>query len=162
MPVLIRALVYGSIFVSLVFVYVPSRLVEGPGVPRPAATGPWQVGGMVLSAAGAIVLLWTVLAFALVGKGTPVPLDPPRRLVVTGPYRFVRNPMYLAAGAVLLGAAAFHRSWAIAAYCAALLGAVSVFIVKYEEPTLRRLFGAEYETYCRSAGRWVPRPPPRG
>jgi protein-S-isoprenylcysteine O-methyltransferase Ste14 len=157
MPVLIRALVYGSIFVGLVLVYVPSWLLEGTGA-RPASTGPWQVGGMILTGAGAIVLVWTVLAFALVGKGTPVPLDPPRRLVVTGPYRFVRNPMYLAAGAVLLGAAAFYRSWAIAAYCAALLGAVSVFVVKYEEPTLRRLFGADYEAYRRNVRRWVPTP----
>ncbi|HMB68821.1 MAG TPA: isoprenylcysteine carboxylmethyltransferase family protein, partial [bacterium] len=159
MSVLLRALIYGSVFVSLVFVYVPSWLLAETGVAGPAGTGPWQIGGMILSGAGAVVVLWTVLAFALVGKGTPVPLDPPRRLVVVGPYRWVRNPMYLGAGAVLLGAAAYFRSWAVVAYCAALLGAVAVFIVTYEEPTLRRLFGEEYEAYCRSVRRWIPTTP---
>lgn len=158
MPVLMRALVIASLFVALVFVFVPSRLLAWTGIAVPREIGPWQVGGMIAAAAGAAIDLWTVLAFAVVGKGTPAPFDPPRRLVVRGPYRFVRNPMYVGAGIALLGAAAFCRSPALVGYCLFLLAAGHVFVIRYEEPTLRRLFGEEYEAYRRSVRRWIPRP----
>ena len=98
-----------------------------------------------------------ILTFVFVGRGTPAPFDPPRQLVARGPYAFVRNPMYLGAAAALLGAALYYRSPALAAYAIAFLIATHLFVRLYEEPTLRRTFGDEYESYCRRVGRWWPR-----
>ena len=113
---------------------------------------------MVLGAAGAALALWCIGTFALVGKGTPAPFDPPRRLVVRGPYRMIRNPMYLGAGLALASAALFYQSAPVAAYAALFWLATHLFVVAYEEPTLRRTFGAEYEEYCRRVRRWWPTP----
>ena len=104
-----------------------------------------------------MLALSCVLTFAFIGKGTPAPFDPPRRLVVQGPYRIVRNPMYMGAGMALGGAALFYRSSALAAYVVLFLLVTHLFVVWYEEPTLRGLFGAEYDAYCRRVRRWGPR-----
>jgi protein-S-isoprenylcysteine O-methyltransferase Ste14 len=160
--VLGRAVVYATLFISLVLVFLPARLLSWSGVTAPTAIRPAQAIGMLAAAAGAAVALWCVLTFALVGKGTPAPFDPPRRLVVRGPYTFVRNPMYLGAALALAGAALFYRSAALAAYTAAFLLITHAFVVWYEEPTLRATFGAEYDAYCRQVRRWWPRPPGGG
>ena len=149
---LIRALTYGSILVGLVLLYVPT-----PGIQRPAATGLWQIIGMGVGAAGVVLALWCVFTFALIGKGTPVPLDPPRRLVVRGPYRFVRNPMAIGVGLVLSGTSLFYRSWLLLGYTALFFLIIHLLVVLYEEPTLSRTFGAPYEAYCERVGRWWPR-----
>ena len=120
--------------------------------------GVWQVAGMLLGACGAAFALTCVLTFARVGKGTPAPFDPPRRLVDRGPYRLVRNPMYVGAGLALLGAALFYQSVALVAYAGVFLIVAHLFVVLYEEPTLRRTFGNDYEAYCRRVGRWWPKP----
>ena len=98
-------------------------------------------------------------AFAVVGRGTPGPWDAPRRLVAVGPYRWVRNPIYIAAVLVLLGEAWLFMSLALLVY--AMLAAVGchLFVVLYEEPTLRQRFGAEYELYRRKVRRWIPGAP---
>ena len=114
---------------------------------------------MILGTSGAAVALSCILTFALVGKGTPAPFDPPRRLVVRGPYRVVRNPMYLGAGLALGGAALFYQSLALAGYPGLFLLTMHVFVVTYEEPTLRQTFGNDYEAYCGQARRWWPRSP---
>jgi len=93
---------------------------------------------------------------AFVGKGTPAPFDPPRRLVVRGPYRFVRNPMYIGAALALAGAALFYGSWPLLGYMGLFLLITHLFVRLYEEPVLRRLFGTEYEEYCRVVRRWRP------
>ena len=98
-----------------------------------------------------------VLTFALLGRGTPAPFDPPRRLVIRGPYRFVRNPMYIGAGLALGGAALFYNSVWLLAYVVLFLLAAHIFVVWYEEPTLRRTFGEEYDSYCRRVRRWWPK-----
>ena len=85
-----------------------------------------------------------------------MPLDPPRTLVVRGPYAYVRNPMYLGAALALAGAAAYYEAGALWAYAAAFLLSTHAFVVLYEEPTLRRTFGAQYETYCLNVRRWWP------
>ena len=113
-------------------------------------------------AIGALIVVWCALAFALVGKGTPAPFDPPRRLVVVGPYRYVRNPMYLGAGLAVFGSALVYESYAVLAYLAIAAVIVSIFVVGYEEPTLRRAFGQEYVEYCRRVHRWRPRFTPVG
>jgi len=84
-------------------------------------------------------------------------LDPPRRLVVQGPYRFVRNPMYLGAGTALAGAALFFQSLPLVGFTALFLLSTHLFVRWYEEPTLRRTFGEVYQAYCRKVARWRPR-----
>ena len=113
-------------------------------------------GGDGGAAVRRLLALWCVFAFVRIGKGTPAPFDPPRRLVVRGPYRFVRNPMYIGGGLALGGAALFYESASLLAYAAAFLLAAHFFVVVYEEPTLRRGFGAEYEAYCQRVRRWRP------
>ncbi len=110
MFVFVRALTYSTLFIGLVLVYVPARLLSWSGLVRPVAMEVQQVVGMVIGAAGSALALWCIFTFASVGKGTPAPFDPPRRLVIRGPYRFVRNPMYIGAGLALAGAALFDES----------------------------------------------------
>jgi hypothetical protein len=90
------------------------------------------------------------------GRGTPAPFDPPRKLVIAGPYRFVRNPMYIGAAVALAGAALFYASWWLMAYVAAFLAILHVFVLTYEEPTLRATFGVDYATYTARVHRWIP------
>jgi len=156
MLVIARAIGYAALFIGLVLIYLPGRLLSWSGVVRPAAVGAQQVIGAVIGTAGAALTVWCVLAFAVVGRGTPAPFDPPRRLVVRGPYRFVRNPMYLAAALALGGAALVYGSWWLLAYTGLFLLATHLFVVGYEEPALRRTFGGEYATYCGRVRRWLP------
>jgi protein-S-isoprenylcysteine O-methyltransferase Ste14 len=152
-----RAVTYATLFIGFVLVFLPARVLARAGVTPPAALGLPQIAGMVVGAAGAALALWCVLAFAFVGKGTPAPFDPPRRLVVRGPYERVRNPMYVGATLALAGAALFYRSGALLAYAVLFLALTHLFVIAYEEPTLRRTFGADYDAYCRQASRWWPR-----
>lgn len=152
-----RAIAYAVLFIGLVLVYVPARLLSWSGVVRPEAIGAPQIVGMVIASAGAALALWCVATFVLVGRGTPAPFDPPRRLVVRGPYRFVRNPMYIGAGLALAGAALLYESWVLIGYTALFLLAAHLFVVWYEEPALRRSFVQQYDAYCARVRRWWPR-----
>jgi len=156
MFVVVRAVTYAALFIGLVLIYVPARLLSWSGIVRPAAIEVQQVAGMVIGAAGAAVALWCIFTFASIGRGTPAPFDPPRRLVIQGPYRFVRNPMYIGAGLALAGAALFYESLPLLGYAGLFFLATHLFVVWYEEPTLRRTFGQEYEAYCRQVRRWWP------
>ena len=129
-------------FIGLIFIYLPGQLLSWSGIARPALTGPPQIAGMIIGGIGAAIALWCIFAFAAIGKGTPAPFDPPRRLVIEGPYRFVRNPMYIGATLGLAGTAIFYGSLSLSIYTAAFLLAAHLFVVFYEEPTLRKSFGA--------------------
>jgi protein-S-isoprenylcysteine O-methyltransferase Ste14 len=157
MSVIFRTITYAALFIGLVLIFLPVRLLSWSGIVRPTAIGVQQVAGMIIGAAGAAVALWCVFSLALIGKGTPAPFDPPRRLVIRGPYRFLRNPMYLGAGSALAGAALFYGSWALLGYTVLFFLVTHLFVVCYEEPSLRRTFGSEYEAYCRQVRRWWPR-----
>ena len=144
MFVFVRAVTYAALFIGLVLVYVPARLLSWSGFVRPVTIEAQQVLGMVVGAAGSAVALWCIFTFATVGRGTPAPFDPPRRLVIRGPYRFVRNPMYIGAGLALAGAALFYGSLPLLGYTVLFFLATHLFVVVYEEPALRRTFGQEY------------------
>lgn len=156
MFVLLRTLTYAALFIAFVLVYLPARVLAWAGVARPAVMDWPQIGGLVILCAGALIALCCVVAFAWIGNGTPAPFDPPRRLVIRGPYRFVRNPMYLGAALALSGAALFYQSAALLAFVAVFLLVTHLFLVLYEEPTLRRSFGTDYAIYCRAVHRWRP------
>lgn len=113
--------------------------------------------GLAPFAIGLPALLWCFLDFIRVGQGTPAPFDAPRNLVVRGLYRRVRNPMYVAVLSMLAGEALFFQSWAIAAWGGFMAAVFHLFVVLYEEPRLRKTFGAPYEDYLRSVPRWIPR-----
>ena len=161
MFVLVRAVTWASLFIGLVLVLLPAQILSDTGVVRPPEVGAAQIVGLAAALAGGLLALWCIAAFAVLGRGTPAPFDPPRRLVVRGPYTFLRNPMYLGAGLALLGAALFYGSLALLGYAAAFFAVTHAFVVLYEEPTLRRSFGADYDTYCREVRRWWPRLPGR-
>jgi protein-S-isoprenylcysteine O-methyltransferase Ste14 len=156
MFVLVRAVTYAALFIGFVLVYLPGRFLSWSEIVAPATTGVPQVAGMSMVAIGTAIALWCVFTFVFIGKGTPAPFDPPRKLVVRGPYRFMRNPMYIGAGVTLAGAALYYQSLSIFIYTGLFFLVTHLFVVLYEEPTLRRTFGDEYEAYCRRTTRWWP------
>lgn len=135
---------------------VPWSIATRAGAPAPSL--PAALAGGLLVGAGLLLLLWCVVQFHRHG-GTPAPVDPPRRLVVRGPYRWTRNPMYAALAVMLTGQLVLHPGRALAIYALAALAAVSAFVLLYEEPTLRARFGADYADYAARVPRWIPRRP---
>jgi protein-S-isoprenylcysteine O-methyltransferase Ste14 len=122
-----------------------------------------RVLGALVVVAGAAVLVHAFARFVAEGVGTPAPVAPTQHLVVGGLYRWVRNPMYVAVVACVAGQALLLGRVVLAAYAAALLALFMTFVRGYEEPTLRRQFGSEYDSYRRAVPGWWPRvPPPPG
>ena len=112
--------------------------------------------GFLPMALGAAIYFWCAWDFATAGQGTPAPIDPPKHLVVRGLYRFVRNPMYVSVLLVLAGESLAFQSLRLLAYAAIVFVVVNVFVIFYEEPALKRKFGAEYEAYLKRVPRWIP------
>jgi protein-S-isoprenylcysteine O-methyltransferase Ste14 len=121
---------------------------------------PMQIVGAALLVAGIGVLLDAFARFVVEGLGTPAPVAPTERLVVGGLYRYVRNPMYLAVGAVIVGQALLLGQLSLLVYAAAFGVAVAAFVHWYEEPTLSRRFGERYDRYRREVPGWWPRTEP--
>ena len=115
------------------------------------------IAGMVLVIGGVLVLVESFVRFAWKGLGTPAPVFPTRHLVVSGAYRFVRNPMYVAVVSVILGQSLVLDSLPLLTYALCVWLCFHLFVMVYEEPTLRRSFGAEYEEFCANVPRWFPR-----
>src|SRR6266542_1123026 len=149
---------------SVVFLLIAPGIVAGLAPWWIAERGyrytiPWPLQGIgaMLIAAGTWVLVDSFARFALRGLGTPAPVFPTRHLVAAGFYQFVRNPMYIAVLAVILGQSFWLGSARVLAYAGLVWLAFHVFVVAYEEPTLRRTYGAQYEDFCSNVPRWIPR-----
>ena len=153
MTLVVKNLLFTLVVPGTVGVYVPWLLARG----RPPAAGVRLATAVALIALGAAIYAWCARDFAALGRGTPAPVDAPRTLVVRGPYRHTRNPMYLGVLAVILGWAIFFRASALALYGAVVAALFHAFVVLYEEPHLRKKFGAEYADYCARVPRWLPR-----
>ena len=156
MLALFRSLVYSALFISVVLVFIPDQILRAAGITSPPQFGTLHWVGLALVVLGGALAIWCILTFAIVGRGTPAPFDPPRKLVAAGPYRWVRNPMYIGAGTALTGAALFYQSAALVAFAAGFIVVAHMFVVLFEEPTLERTFGARYADYRNAVPRWVP------
>jgi len=115
--------------------------------------------GLPLQLAGTAVLLWCVRDFAVRGRGTLAPVDPPKELVAEGLYRWVRNPMYVGVLTTIVGHALWFGSRALLVYAALVFTAFHLFVTLYEEPNLAERFGESYLRYRASVPRWIPRRP---
>jgi protein-S-isoprenylcysteine O-methyltransferase Ste14 len=154
-PTALLSLVVGLCFLALWFWLLPPWL----GFHREPEVARWRWVGAVPAVLGFVVALRCTWEFGWTGLGTPAPIAPPKRLVVVGFYRYVRNPMYLGFFWGWLGLwVIFGRANAssVAVASGAVLAA-GLFVRLYEEPTLRKLFGREYEEYGKNVRRWVPR-----
>lgn len=127
--------------------------------PAPDVLLPWHYLAMPFLLLGAIIYTACVWQFGSNGRGTPAPIDPPRKLVVRGCYRWVRNPMYLGVLLFVLGEAVFFRETVLFLYFVFLASGLQLFVVLFEEPGLRRRFGAIYQDYCNVTNRWLPSRP---
>jgi len=120
----------------------------------------FRLAGGILIALGAVGLLDSFVRFALQGLGTPAPVFPTRHLVVTGLYRHVRNPMYVAVVSTILGQSLVLGNAALLEYGAVVWLLFHLFVLIYEEPTLEATFGPEYQSFCAAVPRWIPRMTP--
>lgn len=151
----VRSLFWTFLMPGTVAGYVPWRYF-GLRDARFDPTRPAHLISLPFLAIGAGLLTVCIVEFARRGRGTLSPADPPRELVVAGPYRYVRNPMYLAVACLLIGEILLTGSRDLLWYAAIGAVVVNVFVIGYEEPKLRDLFGASYEAYARRVGRWLP------
>lgn len=152
---LFKNLVFTVVVPGTFGVYIPMAIARATGA-RAGGVGIFWLLGFALLMAGMLIYLICVMEFGIMGRGTPAPIDAPRRLVVTGLYRYVRNPMYIGVLAVVLGWTFLARSLELLGYAALLALVFHLFIRFYEEPALRRKFGSEYDEYCAAVSRWVP------
>jgi len=120
-------------------------------------TGLFAYLALPLWALGGAILLWSFWNFLNEGRGTPAPIDPPKELVATGFYRYVRNPMYVGILAMILGHFLWFGYWNLLMYAIVVFVAFHTFVSYYEEPTLKRKFGTAYEDYQKKVPRWIPR-----
>ena len=155
---IVRTALFAILFMGTVLVYVPYILASGPGTAH-WTLGLWRYVGLLTLAPGIAGIGRCLRDFAVVGRGTPAPFDPPRELVATGLYRWVRNPMYLSALLLLVGEAILLEAPVLLRYAAAFFLATHLFVVLYEEPALRRKFGESYDRYRATVPRWLARRP---
>lgn len=155
--VVLKSLLFTILVPGTVAVLIPYLLLPPGSVVIPTEVGGSRLLGVLSIVLGALIYAWCVRDFALTGGGTPVPIDPPKALVSSGPYRFVRNPMYVGVILVLFGEALLFKSTALLVYAGSVLFGFHLMVVLYEEPTLREKFGESCGRYRRAVPRWIPR-----
>jgi protein-S-isoprenylcysteine O-methyltransferase Ste14 len=151
MGLLLKNLIFTLLIPGTTAIYVPLLAARGRQLHWNAAT----LFGGVMVATGVGIYLWCLWDFATFGRGTPAPIDAPKSLVVRGLYRYTRNPMYVGVLTTILGWAAIYRAAALLPYALLLGVCFHSFIVGYEEPHLKRVFGGEYDAYRAKVKRWV-------
>lgn len=152
----VRSLAWTVLLPGLFAGYLPWRFF-GLAHVQLSLQSPVHLLGLLGIGLGAVLLGACIWEFARTGRGTLAPVDPPRELVVRGLYRYVRNPMYLSVTVIVLGELLLTGSRPLLVYWALWFVAVNLFVIGYEEPTLRRRFGVAYERYTQAVGRWLPR-----
>ncbi len=158
----LRTAIFGTGFIFL-WGWVALGLHHRYGIILGIALSDWtRVLGIAVMVVGGALAFACVATFVTRGEGTPAPFDPPRKFVAVGPYRFVRNPMYIGGFIVLVGFGLYEQSAAILLFTLPSLLAAHLFVILYEEPHLGSTFGAPYDMYCRSVRRWLPAAYARG
>lgn len=155
----LKTVIFTVLVPGTVWLYVPYVLRVRFGVAT-FDIGAWRYTGLALFAAGLAAYGWCAFDFTVTRRGTPAPIDPPKRFVAVGLYRIVRNPMYVGGLLIILGQSLYFQAAVLLAYAAALFAAFHLFVVLYEEPALRRTFGPAYIAYCARVPRWIPRMKP--
>jgi len=155
----LRSILFTLLLPGTVTVAVPYLIVHRSHAAQFENGTLWHWFGLLPISAGVAVVLWCICDFAVFGRGTLAPVDPPKQLVVRGPYRYVRNPMYVGVVSILLGEALLFQSLPLVVYTILYFVAAHSFVVLYEEPALQCKFGESYELYCRRVHRWFPRTP---
>jgi protein-S-isoprenylcysteine O-methyltransferase Ste14 len=153
----LKNLLFTVVVPGSVAVYLPWWIGSGHSAASGAVAAALRWVSLLPLAAGGSIYLWCLWDFAAYGRGTPAPIDAPRRLVVRGLYRYVRNPMYVGVLLAILGWTLHFASPVLLLYAAVVALAFHGFVVAYEEPTLRRVFGADYRDYAARVPRWIPR-----
>ncbi len=153
MLLLLKNLLFTVLVPGSVGVYAPLLIIDD----RPAASRAVFAAGCLLLLLGTCIYGWCVWDFASFGRGTPAPIDAPKRLVVRGLYHYTRNPMYVGVLTVILGWATLFACPPVVFYAACVWMVFHLFIRLYEEPHLAGEFGGEYEAYRERVGRWLPR-----
>jgi protein-S-isoprenylcysteine O-methyltransferase Ste14 len=149
-----KSLLYLIVEAGLFALYIPLALFRsGPRI----ETGVVSFLAIPLWLIGSLIVLGCFRDFTFKGRGTPMPGDPPKELVIMGFYRYVRNPIYVGVLSIFLGHFFWFGYWALLIYAVSALIGVHTFVVLYEEPTLKRKFGAEYEEYLKRVPRWIPK-----
>ena len=149
-----KSLLYLIFEAGLFALDIPLALLRsGPRI----ETGVISLLAIPLWLIGSLIVLRCFWDFTFKGRGTPVPIDPPKELVVTGLYHYVRNPIYVGVLSIFLGHFLWFGYWSLLIYTLIALIGVHFFIILYEEPTLKRKFGAAYEDYLKRVPRWIPR-----
>jgi len=152
MLLLLKNLLFTVLVPGTVAVFVPLYYFSHADFGTPARS----VSAGMLLFLGAAIYAWCLWDFAITGRGTPAPIDPPKTLVVRGLYRYTRNPMYVGVLTVIGGWALLFGSTDLAIYGLGVATVFHLFVVLHEEPHLRAVFGASYEQYCSEVGRWLP------
>ena len=152
----LRVAIFAVLVPGTVIVFLPLQVLRSGWGGR-VQLGVFSYIGWLPLLAGTALMFWCWYDFATRGKGTPAPYDAPRRLVVSGPFRVVRNPMYVAGVAILFGMAIVTGAPALLLYALAFWLFTATFVLIYEQPTLRRKFGDEYAEYCARVPAWIPR-----
>ncbi|MFQ5415927.1 MAG: methyltransferase family protein [Myxococcota bacterium] len=153
MILLLKNVLFTLVVPGSVAVLVPLLIARA----EPPATGGTLAIAATLFALGGAIYAWCVWDFAAFGRGTPAPIDAPKKLVVRGLYRYTRNPMYLGVLTVIGAWAVYFQSARLVVYGAAVFACFQLFIRRYEEPHLTRAFPGEYASYRDAVGRWLPR-----
>ena len=138
-------------------VLIPYYILNGARISPTPPLGIPQVLAILIAGLGLYMIVWVSTAFVRQGKGTPIPIDPPTRLVITGLYRYVRNPMYVGAVLITLAEAVYFGSAWLVLYAVGLWAALHTALVVFEEPQLKKRFGADYDQYLKAVPRWIPK-----
>ena len=156
MILFLKNLLFTLVVPGTVAFYIPIWIGTRGGGSLGGPITPVRAVALILVLGAAAIYFWCLYYFVRDGRATPAPIDPPKTLVVRGPYRYVRNPMYVGVCLGLIGWWLWFRSadllWVLGVY----LSMAALFVHFYEEPTLRRLFGAQYDRYRAAVGGWIP------
>lgn len=153
----IKTLIFTVFVPGTVAAWIPIAILSAPGTRGSIALDGLRYVGLPAMIIGASAYFWCAWDFAIGGKGTPAPIDPPKELVVRGLYKYVRNPMYVGVLTLLIGESFWFQSIQMFEYALLVFSLFFAFVVFYEEPVLKRKFGESYMVYRTEVPRWIPR-----